>query len=112
MQPCPEDNRSFFEKLQNENSLDLRDNRGKRHDLAVVLVGVMLALLSNRDGNLSSIWRHLKNNYERLVEALGVKKKRPVSRSQLPNILAEVSVSVFNRLLFENYGIELNEACA
>jgi predicted transposase YbfD/YdcC len=109
MQPCPEDNRSFFEKLQNQNSLDLRDNRGKRHDLAVVLVGVMLALLSNRDGNLSSIWRHLKNNYERVVEVLGVEKKRPVSRSQLPNILAEVSVSIFNRLLFENYGIELNE---
>ncbi len=28
MQPCPEDNRSFFEKLQNEKGLDLRDNRG------------------------------------------------------------------------------------
>lgn len=105
----PEDNRSFFEKLQNENGLDLRDNRGKRHDLAVVLVGVMLALLSNRDGNLSSIQRHLKNHYERLVEVLGVEKKTPVSRAQLPNILAQVSVSVFNRLLFENYGIELNE---
>jgi hypothetical protein len=47
MQPCPKDNRSFFEKLQNEKGLDLRDNRGKRHDLAVALIGVMLALLSN-----------------------------------------------------------------
>lgn len=109
MQPCPEDNRSFFEKLQNEKGLDLRDNRGKRHDLAVILVGVMLALLSNRDGNLSSIQRYVKNHYERLVEVLGVEKKRPVSRSQLPIILAEVSVSVFDRMLFENYGIKLNE---
>jgi hypothetical protein len=55
MQPCQKDNRSFFAKLQNEKGLDLRDNRGKRHDLAVILVGVMLALLSHRDGNLSSI---------------------------------------------------------
>jgi predicted transposase YbfD/YdcC len=109
MQPCPEDNRSFFEKLQNEKGLDLRDNRGKRHDLAVILVGVMLALLSNRDGNLSSIHRYLQNHYERLVEVLGVEKKRSVSRSQLPIILAEVSVSVFDRMLFENYGIKLNE---
>ncbi|HRH41899.1 MAG TPA: ISAs1 family transposase [Pyrinomonadaceae bacterium] len=110
MQPCPEDNRSFFEKLQNEKGLDLRDNRGKRHDLATILMGVVLALLSNRDGNLSSIQRHLKNHYERLVEVLGVEKKRPVSRSQLPIILAQVSVVEFNRLLFANYGIELSEA--
>ena len=110
MQPCQEDNRSFFEKLQNEKGLDLRDNRGKRHDLAVVLVGVMAALLSNRDGNLSSIQRYVKNHYERLTEVLGVEKKRAVSRSQLPNILAEVSVAVFDGLLFANYGIKLNAA--
>ena len=109
MQPCQEDNRSFFEKLQNEKGLDLRDNRGKRHDLAVVLVGVMLALLSNRDGNLSSIQRYIRNHYERLTEVLGVDKKRAVSRSQLPNILAGVSVTVFEGLLFADYGIKLNE---
>jgi len=40
MQPCQENSRSFFEKLQNAKGLDLRDNRGKKHDLAVVLVGV------------------------------------------------------------------------
>ena len=45
---------------------------------------------------------------ERLVEVLEVEKKRPVSRSQLPNILAEVSVTVFDGLLFDNYGIKLN----
>lgn len=45
---------------------------------------------------------------ERLVEVLEVEKKSPVSRSQLPNILAEVSVTVFYGLLFDNYGIKLN----
>jgi len=110
MLPCQKDNRSFFQKLQSVEGLDLRDNRGKRHDLAVVLVGVVIALLSNRDGNLSSIRRHLKNHYEKLVAHLGVEKKKPVSRAQLPLILARVSVTVFDRLLFENYGIQLNEA--
>ena len=107
---CQKDNRSFFEKLQRVEGLDLRDNRGKRHDSAVVLVGVVIALLSNRDGNLSSIWRHLKNHYEKLVAHLGVEKKTVVSRAQLPLILGAVAVSVFDDLLFENYGIKLNEA--
>jgi len=110
MLPCQEDNRSFFQKLQSVEGLDLRDNRGKRHDLSVVLVGVVLALLSNRDGNLSSIQRHLKNHYEKLVAQLGVEQKQPVSRAQLPLILGAVSGTVFDALLFEDYGIKLKEA--
>jgi len=72
MQPCQKNSRSFFEKLQKAEGLDLRDNRGKRHDLAVVLVGVTIALLAHRDGSLSSIHRHLRNHYEKLVGVLGV----------------------------------------
>jgi predicted transposase YbfD/YdcC len=109
MQPCQSDDRSFFEKLQNTDGLDLRDNRGKRHDLAVVLLGVMLAILCDRDGNLSSIHRHMANHYKRLMDALGLELKSVVSRSQLPRVLEKVSVSVFDRLIFENYGIRLNE---
>ncbi len=45
MLPCQKDNRSFFEKLQSVEGLDLRDNRGKRHDLAVVLVSVVMAFI-------------------------------------------------------------------
>lgn len=78
MQPCQKDNSSFFEKLQNAEGLDLRDNRGKRHDLAIVLVGVTLALLSNRDGCLSSLHRHLKNHYERLMTALKLEPKAAI----------------------------------
>ncbi len=65
--------------------------------------------MSNRDGCLSSIRRHLTNHYEKLVVALGVEKKRPVSRSQLPRILEKVAVEVFDNLLFEHFGIELAE---
>lgn len=73
MQPCQDDNRSFFEKLQNAEGLDLRDNRSKRPNLAIVLTGDKIALLSYRDSCLSSIHRHLKNHYERLMTALNVK---------------------------------------
>ena len=109
MSPCQENSRSFFEKLQNAENLDLRDNRGKRHDLAVVLVGVSLAVLSNRDGSLSSIQRHLKNHYEKLVGVLGIEKKQAVSRSQLALILEKVAFQVFDQLLFESFGIKLSE---
>jgi len=67
-------------------------------------------VVSNRDGCLSSIHRHLVNHYEKLVTALRIKKERAVSRSQLPLILEKVAVPVFDQLLFENYGIKLNEA--
>jgi len=110
MSPCQENSRSFFEKLQNAKDLDLRDNRGKKHDLAVVLVGVTLAVLSNRDGSLSSIQRHLKNHYEKLIGVLGVPHKQAVSRSQLPLILEKVAFQVFDQLIFESFGIKLSEA--
>ena len=48
MLPCQENSKSFFRILQNADGLDLRDNRGKKHDLAVVLVGVTIAVLSNQ----------------------------------------------------------------
>jgi predicted transposase YbfD/YdcC len=110
MQPCPNDNKTFFEKLQNAEGLDLRDNRGKRHDLAVVLVGVAIAVLSNRDGNLSAIHRHLSKRYEQLIKVLEVPAGQAVSRSQLPIILEKVAVEVFDDLLFEHFGIKLPKA--
>lgn len=109
MQPCQKDNSSFFQKLQNAEGLDLRDKRGKRHQLAVVLVGVTLALLSNRDGCLSSIQRHVQSHYVKLMEQLKLEIKSPISRAQLPRVLEKVSVEVFDGLLFENYGIKLEE---
>lgn len=109
MLPCQENSKSFFEKLQNADGLDLRDNRGKRHDLAVVLVGVTLAVLSHRDGCLSSSRRHVQNHYGKLAMVLGIEKKRPVSRSQLPLILEKVSIQIFDQLLFESFGIKLSE---
>jgi predicted transposase YbfD/YdcC len=109
MQPCQEDSRSFFEKLQSAEDLDLRDNRGKRHDLAIVLVGVTMAVLSNRDGNLSSIQRHLKNHYEKLMTYLELEKRSPISRAQLPRVLEKVAVGVFDNLVFAHFGIRLNK---
>lgn len=109
MQPCQENSRSFFQKLQSAEGLDLRDNRGKRHELAVILVGVTLGVLSNRDGSLSSIWRHLANHYEKLMTVLELEHKRAVSRPQLPRVLEKVSVKVFDNLIFSHFGVRLKQ---
>lgn len=100
---------TFYEELQNHGFLDLRDNRGKRHDLALTLLGVILALLRYRDGTLSSIHRSLKNNQPRLCLALGIDKQSVVSRSHLPRLLGKVNRVVFEQLLFKYAKIELEE---
>ena len=91
--------------------MDLRDNRGKEHDLAVVLMGVILAMLSHRDGNLSSLHRHMENHYALLLQELKLENyhRQVVSRSHLPILLSKVSWKVFNQLIFANFGIKLNK---
>ena len=107
--PLLAQNSTFYSMLQNRSDLDLRDNRGKRHEMASVLVGVCLGLLSNRDGNLSSLHRHMVNTYPKVRQRLGLKPSRAVSRSQLPLILAGVNLAVFEPLVFEFCGIRLSE---
>jgi len=100
---------TFYEQLQNCSTLDLRDPRGKKHDLAPILIGLVLGLLRKRDGVLSSIHRSIVNKYEIISSALGIDNQKVVSRSQLPEILKKVHLPSFEKILFENYGIELSK---
>ena len=70
--------------------IDKRDNRGKRHDLAFIIMLVLLALLSGRS-SVSGIHRFMRNRYGGIVLALGDKmqvSKGCISRAQLPRVLA------------------------
>jgi predicted transposase YbfD/YdcC len=102
--------RAFFRNSNKQMIWICATNAVNATTRAVILIQVMMALLSNRDGNLSSIHRHLSNHHEKLREALNLPPSRAVSRAQLPVILSKVSVEVLNQLIFESYGIELNEA--
>ena len=102
-----EQKRSFYLELQNCKELDLRDNRGKRHNLAFVLLALCVALLRKRDGNLSSLYRSMKNKHSELCASLGIEGQRPVSRSHLPVLLGKVALGPFEKLLFAHFGIEL-----
>lgn len=68
---------TFFEAIQKDEDIDLRDTRGKRHDICLILAEFVIGLLCNRDGVLSSIWRHMKSHHARIVSELSLEDNVP-----------------------------------
>ena len=95
---------SFANKLKR--LTDKRDNRGKRHELAFVLGGVVLAIMSGRS-YASSIHRFIKNRLKWLCQVLGYWGAKAVSRAQLPRILDGVDWSDLNELVAEQFGVRI-----
>ena len=87
---------SFMAKLKR--LIDTRDNRGKRHELVYVLGSVVLAIMSGRS-YASSIQRFIKNRIKWLRRILGNSEAKPVSRAQLPRILAKVDWVALNEII-------------
>lgn len=102
--PSPEATVTFFEALQH--LPDPRDNRGKRHTLAFVVVGVTLAILSGR-AKVSSIFRYSRNRLEWLRELLHQPHARAVSRAHLPRLLARLDWQELNTLIEQHFGVQL-----
>ncbi len=95
---------SFANKLKR--LTDKRDNRGKRHELAFVLGGVVLAIMSGRS-YASSIHRFIKHRLKWLGRVLGYWGAKAVSRAQLPRILDRVDWADLNELLEEHFGVRI-----
>ena len=102
---------TLFLSLQNNTELDLRDTRGKIHNLPIVLVGVILGLLRKRDGNLSSIHRAMKNTHEDLMKVLkdryDIDYQKVISRSHLPILLKKLCSETYSSLIFNQFGVVL-----
>lgn len=107
--PYPAKTTTFFQLIDHAPELDMRDNRGKRHSMALVLTGLAAALCCGRDGNLSRLHRHMVNHFEKLLDATQLTDHKPISRAQLPLLLANVNGLCFARLLFEWFGFVLDE---
>lgn len=97
---------SFIAKLKR--LLDPRDNRGKRHDLVFVLGGVVLAIMSGRS-YVSSIHRFIQNRIKWLRRVLGMPQAIPISRAQLPRILAVVDWVALNGSLMVHFGFRIEQ---
>ena len=107
--PCTAKTTTFFQRLEQTPGLDGRDNRGKKHSIGLVLTGLVLALCCGRDGKLSSLHRHIVNHFEALCRATQMTNHRAISRAQLPLLLANVNGVIFAQLLFEWFGLTLDE---
>ena len=106
--PCPIKTTTFFQTLQQTPGLDTRDNRGKKHAIALVLTGVVLALCCGRDGNLSTLHRHIVSKFKLLCKQTQQDATKPISRAQLPLLLAKVNGVLFAKLLFDWFELELD----
>lgn len=95
---------SFAAKLRR--LTDKRDNRGKRHELAFVLGGVVLAIMSGR-AYVSSIHRFIKNKLSWLGRVLGYREVKLVSRAQLPRILDGVDWAALNETVEAQFGVRI-----
>ncbi len=103
--PSPATTVTVFAALQQ--LPDPRDNRGKRHDLAFVLCGVILAIMAGRS-RVSAIHRFLRNRVEWLRE-LTQAASAPgcISRAQLPRLLAQVEWATLQPLLRTHLGVQV-----
>jgi predicted transposase YbfD/YdcC len=95
---------NFVEALRH--LTDARDNRGKRHALAFVVAGVVLAILSGRS-KVSSIFRYLRNRIEWLREVTHSPDAGVVSRAHLPRLLARVDWVELNILTDRHFGVQM-----
>lgn len=75
-------------------------------------MGVIMALLAGRDGNLSAIQRHMKNHFQTLCQSLSLQATRVISRAQLPRLLARVNYARLAALVQQHYGFTLPEEFA
>ena len=98
---------SFYLALQGNAELDLRDNRGKLHNMSLVLCGLIFALLQGKDGNLSCIHRSMVKKQKALCSFLGIDYQIVISRSHLPIFLKYVNVTFLGKLVFQYFGVQL-----
>jgi hypothetical protein len=107
--PSPAKTITFFAALQQ--LPDPRDKRGKRHDLAFVLCGVLLALMPGR-ARVSAIHRFLRNRFVWLRELTHAPVTRCLSRAHLPRLLARVDWAALNTLSLAHFGVEVESSAA
>ena len=104
--PCDEKAVSSFVEVLKRDLPDPRDNRGKRHSLVLVVVGFVLATLTGRR-KLSSVHRFMVNRLDWLHGLTQLPEGRPISRAQLPRLLARLDWSALDRLIERCFGVRI-----
>lgn len=100
--PSPLATVTFFTALQQ--LPDPRDNRGRRHQLALVVCGVILAMMAGR-ARLSAIHRFLTHRWEWLCNLTQTTAPRCISRAHLPRLLLRVDWAALTALSLTHFGV-------
>ncbi|MGR8936006.1 MAG: ISAs1 family transposase, partial [Gammaproteobacteria bacterium] len=85
---------------------DHRDNRGKRHALALVIAAFVLATLVGRK-SLSAIHRFIRNRIAWLCELIQVPHHPLISRAHLPRLLEGLDWLILNDLIERCFGVRI-----
>ncbi len=97
----------YFKEIQNKLK-DFRDNRGKRHELAFVILSFFIAILrSSGKLNYSVIHRSMLRDYENLKRIIGEKSMQSVSYSQIKRILSLIDYQLFNSINQNYFGRQI-----
>lgn len=83
---------------------DIRDLRGKKHNLAFVMSGFLIGLLRGYN-KPASIVRYLKSEHKWLQKQTGLISKKSVSDPQFRRILSLVNLEEYNKLNACFFGI-------
>jgi len=94
---------TYFIELLGDIS-DPRDNRGKIHELSFVLAVTTMAILSGKN-YVSEIHRYICNKIRWLQEIFDRPNAKPISRAQLPRIIAIVDWDELNVIIEEFFGV-------
>jgi len=85
---------------------DVRDNRGKRINLAFIVGAVVLAIMSGRS-KPSSIHRYIWNRADWLRKVTQMPRARLISRAHLPRLLGKVPLGALNDMVEAHFGVRL-----
>jgi predicted transposase YbfD/YdcC len=102
-----EEERKFINRIKT--LPDPRDNRGKRHTLSFVIIGIIFALLSERS-QVSGIHRYIKNKIQWLREVTGEEKALPISRAHLPRLLAGLDWDDLGLIIAACFGKQITQS--
>lgn len=105
---CSEEEITCFIDLVKNELPEHRDNRGKRHSLALVIVAFVLATLVGRQ-TLSSVHRFMCNRSDWLHELTKTRKVKPISRAHLPRFLDSLHWSELNDLIERHFGVRIQQ---
>jgi hypothetical protein len=99
----------YYEELQSKLS-DNRQSKGKRHELALVLTTMFLAILRSVGKlNVSVIHRQMCREHDLIVTYLGLKRRKVVSNTQFRRILSGVDYQTYNKLNDAHFGVSITE---